>query len=164
MDRRRLLGLAAAIGATGLTGCVGRLSAVAAQNTGDYERATVVVRDEAGTTLARVRVRLADTQTKRFVGLSDTASLGEDEGMLFIHDSEGEYAYVMRDMDFPLDIVFADADGLVTTIHHAPLPPEETGERDLARYRGRGKYVLEVPYDYTTDHCISAGDRLDIQR
>jgi hypothetical protein len=65
-------------------------------------------------------------------------------------------------MDFPLDIVFVDADRTITRIHHAPLPPEGTTGGDLTRYRGRGKYVLEVPKGYTTARGIEEGDRIRV--
>jgi len=128
----------------------------------EYDRATVVVvdADGDGSELARVDVRVADTTGKRYTGLSNTESLGEDEGMLFVHESADEYAYVMREMAFPLDIIFADPDGVVTTVHSAPLPPEGTEGGDLKQYRGRGQFVLEVPMGYADDHCIAAGDRL----
>jgi hypothetical protein len=109
-----------------------------------------------------VTVRVADTRSKRYTGLSDTDSLGANEGMLFVHDEEGEYAYVMREMAFPLDIVFVDSEGTITAIHHAQLPPEGTSGGDLTRYRGRGQYVLEVPYNYTVERGIEVGDRLRI--
>ncbi|MFB6123631.1 MAG: DUF192 domain-containing protein [Haloferacaceae archaeon] len=124
-----------------------------------YERTTVTFVDENGTELATVRVRIADTTIKRYIGLSNTESLDAGEGMLFVHESEGTHAYVMRKMDFPLDIVFVDASGTVTTVHHAPLP---SGEGDLKRYRGRGKYVVEVPMGYANETGISAGDRMVI--
>ena len=131
--------------------------------TGEYERTTVDVLDaETDETLASVTVRVADTRSKRYTGLSDTDSLGANEGMLFVHDEEGEYAYVMREMAFPLDIVFVDSEGTITAIHHAQLPPEGTSGGDLTRYRGRGQYVLEVPYNYTVERGIEVGDRLRI--
>lgn len=127
---------------------------------GSDERATVTVRDEDGTRLATVRVRIADTWTERHEGLSGAESLDDGEGMLFVHDKSGTRAYVMRDMAFPLDIVFIGADGTITTVHHAPLPPEGTPNNELTRYRGRGKYVLEVPYGYTNRTGIGVGDRV----
>ncbi|ERH12652.1 MAG: hypothetical protein J07HB67_01676 [halophilic archaeon J07HB67] len=82
--------------------------------------------------------------------------------MLFVHDRPGTHAYVMRDMAFPLDIVFVASNGTVTRIHHAELPPAGTRDSDLTRYRGTGKYVLEVPYGYTNETGISVGDTVDI--
>jgi uncharacterized membrane protein (UPF0127 family) len=129
----------------------------------DYERTTVTVVDDASCdTLATVDVRISDTFEKRYTGLSDTESLGTDEGMLFIHDTEGQRAYVMRDMAFPIDIVYIDANGTITAVHHAELEPNAS-EGQLTRYEGTGKYVLEVPYNYTTDHGIEVGDEVRIE-
>ena len=122
------------------------------------DRTTVTVVDEDGSTLGAVEVRVADTFRERYTGLSDTESLGPNEGMLFVHDAEGEYAYVMRDMAFPIDIVFVGANRTITAVHHA-----ETEERPLTRYRGTGRYVLEVPYGWTTEHGVRAGDRVRIE-
>jgi uncharacterized membrane protein (UPF0127 family) len=65
----------------------------------------------------------------------------------------------MRDMAFPLDMVFVDADGTITAIHHAPV--ESDG--DLTQYSGRAKYVLEVPMGYTNRTGVDVGDRMRIE-
>ncbi|WP_336329360.1 DUF192 domain-containing protein [Haloarcula sp. CGMCC 1.2071] len=124
---------------------------------------TVAVREqEAGEPLGTVEVRIAQTFTQRRVGLSETASLGPNEGMLFVHDEAGQHTYVMRNMSFPLDIIFIDANGTITTIHHAPLPPEGTSESGLTGYEGRGKYVLEVNRGWTNHTGVEVGDRVEL--
>jgi uncharacterized membrane protein (UPF0127 family) len=79
--------------------------------------------------------------------------------MLFVFDGESDRAFVMRDMAFPLDMVFVAADGTITTIHHAPV--ESDG--DLTQYTGRAKYVLEVPMGYTNETGVEVGDRIRIE-
>lgn len=128
---------------------------------GDYERATVTLEDANGSQLATVSARIADTNTKRCVGLSNTDSLDGGEGMLFVHGGAGPHAYVMRDMAFPLDIVFVAENGTVTTIHHAATEPNASGD-DLTRYRGRGTYVLEVPRGYANATGLEVGDRVAV--
>ncbi|WP_419181131.1 DUF192 domain-containing protein [Haloarcula litorea] len=135
--------------------------AATATGTSPTEEATTVAAQSVdGKRLATVEVRIAATASQRYVGLSETASLAPDEGMLFVHDEVDSHAYVMRNMSFPLDIVFVDADGTVTTIHHAALPPAGTGNEDLRRYRGRGKYVLEVNRGWTNRTGVEVGDRV----
>lgn len=125
---------------------------------GEYERVTVTAYDENGTELAKVTVRVADTQGKRYLGLSNTSELQMGEGMLFVHPSAGDHGYVMRDMAFPLDIVFIGPDERVTEIHHAGVP-----EGDYERtYEGRGKWVLEVPRGWTNETDVDVGDRIAI--
>jgi uncharacterized membrane protein (UPF0127 family) len=125
----------------------------------DYEMTDVAVRSPESELLGWVRAAIADTRQKRFTGLSDTESLPPQYGMLFIFEDVGDRQFVMREMDFGIDIVYADAEGRITSIHHAPAPgPGEDGNDQ--EYPGRGKYVLEVNYDWTTDHGVDVGDEL----
>ncbi|MFT4947418.1 MAG: uncharacterized membrane protein (UPF0127 family), partial [Natronomonas sp.] len=112
-----------------------------------------------GEELGSVTAAIADTQDLRITGLSETESLPEDRGMLFVFNTANTRPFVMREMDFAIDIVYADVDGTITGIYHAPAPgPDEDGENQ--RYEGFGQYVLEVSYDWTTDRGIETGDRL----
>jgi uncharacterized membrane protein (UPF0127 family) len=125
---------------------------------GEYETTTVSLVDENGSQLGTVDVRVADTASKRYVGLSRTDSLANGSGMLFVHFTEASRSYVMRNMSFPLDIVFIAANGTVTRIHHASVP--ERG--DDGPYRGTGKYVLEVPRGWTNATGLDVGDTVRI--
>jgi hypothetical protein len=159
----RTLVVAAALLVAGALGVVA-VDADLLGGPGEYDRTTVRVVDAGhGETLATVEVRVADTPGKRYTGLSNTSSLSADEGMLFVHPSNGHYAYVMRDMEFPLDIVFVADNGTITRIHHAPLDPPGTTGGDLTRYEGFGRYVLEVPYGYANRTGIEAGDRVHVE-
>ncbi|GAB6879314.1 hypothetical protein JCM17823_15880 [Halorubrum gandharaense] len=121
-----------------------------------YDTTEVTAVDgETDAELATVEARVADDARKRYVGLSETESLGADEGMLFVHDEPGEYGYVMRDMAFPIDIIFADEDGVVTAIYEA-----EPESRPLTTYEGEGQYVLEVRMGWSEENELEEGDRL----
>ncbi len=134
----------------------GALALITGALAGDYERTTVTVVDnDTDADLAAVDARIADSPTKRYTGLSATDSLGPDEGMLFVHDSQSRRGYVMRAMAFPIDIVFIDSDGTITTIHHAAVNANQP-------FHGEGQYVLEVPHHYTTDNGIAVGDHVEI--
>jgi len=150
--------------------------------TGPYEEGTVTVRGGNATAtptpcdrspngtevvacsdsrqLATVEVRIANTTAQRYTGLSDTESLAPNEGMLFVHEEEDTYSYVMRDMSFALDIIFIDANGTVTTIHHADPPPE--GESYSERYSGQGLYVLEVNRGWANRTGVTVGDTVEL--
>ncbi|WP_123537928.1 DUF192 domain-containing protein [Halosimplex salinum] len=124
-----------------------------------YETTEVEVTTPDGEVLGSVTAAIADTGDLRYTGLSETESLPEDRGMLFVYDEVGDHTYVMRDMDFGLDIVYADDEGEITRIHHAPAPgPDEDGEDQT--YPGRGQYVLEVNEGWTTERDVEEGDVL----
>jgi uncharacterized membrane protein (UPF0127 family) len=124
-----------------------------------YETTGITVRTADGDVLGSVMAAIADTPELRYRGLSDTETLPEDRGMLFVYEEVGERTYVMREMDFGLDIVYADDRKAITRIHHAPEPgPTDDGEAQ--RYPGRGQYVLEVNYTWTTERGVEEGDVL----
>ena len=135
-----------------------------------HDAAVVTLLDGDGTTLATVDARVADSRKERIRGLSDTASLAAGEGMLFVHGDVGERTYVMREMEFPLDIVFvvpcrgdcpAGADGRIAVVHQAPVPPADAEE--LEPYRGRARWVLEVPRGYAAANGVEVGDYVAIR-
>ena len=172
-SRRRVLAGAAALTTASLAGCTtsngdsGGPSAEENATDGKtdepevhagYETTEVRVESD-GETLSTVTAAIADTPELRYTGLSDTESLPEDRGMLFVFKSADSHTFVMREMDFPIDIVYADVDGTITDIHHAPEPgPDEDGNEQ--EYPGFGQYVLEVNYNWTTDRGVEPGDRL----
>ncbi len=163
--RRLGLGVAALAGCTGLTESEDADEDGPDEN-GDvdpihpeYETREVRVETADGDPLGSVTAAIADTPDRRYTGLSDTETLPEDRGMLFVYESVRDLTYVMREMRFGIDIVYADADGVITRIHHASQPgPDEDGEE--REYPGRGQYVLEVGYEWTTDRGVSVGDVL----
>ncbi|WP_435334734.1 DUF192 domain-containing protein [Haloarchaeobius sp. TZWWS8] len=162
MDRERALNLVAVavvlLTAVGLAYYAGWLELPGEDV---HSEGTVVVSDENGTELATIQVEVADTRQERYTGLSNHESLADGRGMWFVYDSEREMTYVMRKMDFPLDIVFVGPDGRITSIHHVPAPePGEDGEEITAS--GRGQYVLEVPRGYTNETGIDVGDHVEV--
>lgn len=111
-----------------------------------------------GDVVTTVDVAVAETRAEREDGLSVYQPLDPGEGMLFIHDTERTQEYWMNGMSFGIDIVFIGDNCTITTIHHAEQPAAgETGREDKHRYSGVGKYVLEVPYNYTVDR-VQPGD------
>ena len=159
MDRSQLPVIAVVLLVAGAIGYVavaeaGLAPAPWADNRDD---ATVRISDDAGP-IATVDVRVADTPKERYEGLSGTKSLPDGEGMWFVFDGEAQRTFVMREMNYGLDMIFVGEDGRITTIHHARPPgPGEDGN-DL-RYRGRARWVLELPRGYANETGIEVRDR-----
>jgi uncharacterized membrane protein (UPF0127 family) len=59
---------------------------------------------------------IADTEEKRVRGLSGSKPLRSDEGMLFVFPFKDRYNFWMKDMNYPLDVVFVDNDIVVTVL------------------------------------------------
>lgn len=134
------------------------------ERTIDTSEATVTFTDEDGTTLGTVDVAVADADTERYKGLSNTSPLEPDTGMLFVYDSEANRTFVMREMNYPIDMVFVGAGGTVNAIHHAEVEENDDPGDDLTPYSGRAKWVLEVPSQWTTEHGVEVGDAMTVNR
>ena len=71
-------------------------------------------------------VEVADTMASRARGLSGHAPLGENEGMLFIFQGITSGPFWMKDMLFPLDLIWI-RDGIVVGTTENALPMSQTG-------------------------------------
>ncbi|KKU81780.1 MAG: hypothetical protein UY07_C0009G0017 [Parcubacteria group bacterium GW2011_GWA1_47_8] len=104
-------------------------------------------------------LEVADTDSSRARGLSSHAPLESGHGMLFEFPSDGGYGIWMKDMSFPIDIIWLDKDyRVVDTKTHAK--PESYPEIFIPRVLAR--YVLEVGEGFLDEHRISIGDILEI--
>jgi uncharacterized protein len=111
-----------------------------------------------------VAVELAHTDAEREKGLGGHAPLGERDGMLFIFDQPGQYAFWMKGMTFALDIIWID-NGRV--VYLAPdLPPPAPGATDetlpITTPSAEANYVLEVNAGFAKQHGIELGTAAQI--
>ena len=63
-----------------------------------------------------LHVQIANTPALREQGLSGHAPLKPDQGMLFIFPKSGTYGFWMKDMLFPLDMVWIRSDKTVASV------------------------------------------------
>lgn len=70
---------------------------------------------------------IALNSTQKSKGLSVKDTLNENEAMLFVFDTEREHAFWMKNMKFPIDIIWLDDDKEVVHIEHSlePCIPDE---------------------------------------
>lgn len=70
-------------------------------------------------------------------GLSGRKSLDKDKGMLFVLRTNDKHCFWMKDMQFPLDIIWLDETGKVVHIEHEVSPdtyPEAICPSQNAQY------------------------------
>jgi len=107
-----------------------------------------------------VTVGVADSQVERTRGLSGRESLGEQEGLLFLHEDKAERAYWMREMLFPIDIIWIDGNRIVGFIESAQ--PEEP-PLTLLNSPAPVDKVLEVKAGFVRENTVNVGEFLDIR-
>ena len=69
-----------------------------------------------------LNIEVADTDDERMQGLSDRDSLPRGSGMLFIFEKPGVHGFWMKDMRFPIDIVWLDESYKVVDIARSMSP------------------------------------------
>jgi len=82
-------------------------------------------------------VRIADTAASRERGLSGKDTLNENEGMLFVFSKTSKDGFWMKDMRFPIDILWFDENGELVGKKEEATPesfPEVFYPESPARY------------------------------
>lgn len=104
-------------------------------------------------------VTIADEHEERVLGLSGTQDLGDTEGKLFVFDQEDYYAIWMKDMLFPIDIVWVNDDLKVVHIEENVSP-----DTFPASYRPAepARFVIETNAFFVDTYKLSVGDRVTI--
>lgn len=106
-------------------------------------------------------VTVADTPEKRARGLSLRKQLAPDEGMFFVFPDAEQYGFWMKDMLFPIDIIWFDANRQIVDVKKGAEP---SSYPDVFTPNASSQYVLEVSAGFFTNHHLRIGDTLEIHR
>jgi len=106
----------------------------------------------------KIYIDVADDSSSRYMGLSGRNSLCPNCGMLFVFENSGEKTFVMRDMNFPLDIIWIKDDKIVKIDKN--LPPDN--DKNLEKYNSQSKidFVLEVNGNFSVENEIKIGNEI----
>ena len=102
-------------------------------------------------------VLIADTPTKRALGLSGREELASGYGMLFVFERSGNYPFWMKDMNFAIDILWINEDNeiiyVLEDIAPETYPTAFTSPEEAL-------YVLEFPIGTVAETGIKLGDKI----
>src|ERR1044072_4423061 len=120
-----------------------------------YVKTTVTAKN---TTLV---VDLALTPDQQSRGLSGREKMSENQGMLFVMHSPARYGFWMKEMKFPLDILWLDTKGVAVYLKQNLQPcitilncPTYTPDTDSL-------YVLETVAGFSQRHAITKGTQFN---
>ena len=103
-------------------------------------------------------VELATKSADHIRGLSGRTSLGENEGMLFIFKIAKTRQFWMKDMHFPIDMIWIRDKEIIGISKNVPTIENSKITR---RYSpSPADMVLETTANWTTRHNIKSGDKL----
>lgn len=108
----------------------------------------------------KINLLIADTEAKRVLGLSGHAPLADNEAMLFAFPNPSDWGIWMKDMTFPLDILWLDSTMRVITSEQNVSPdtyPKVFRPTTLALY------VLEASAGFIARNQIVYQEQLKIK-
>ncbi|MEW5901570.1 MAG: DUF192 domain-containing protein [Acidobacteriota bacterium] len=107
-----------------------------------------------------VTAELAVTDEQRAQGLMFREKLAEDQGMLFIFEEKERHSFWMKNMRFPIDILWLDAQRKI--VHLEPrVPPCHAEPCPTYRPDAAAAYVLELQSGFAEKHNLRPYSRLE---
>lgn len=109
-----------------------------------------------------ISAQVASSAADKRKGLSKRDSLPISEGMLFVFEQKGLYAIWMKDMRFPIDIIWINEDKSVIHIVESAAPEPGKVDKELTVYKptSDAKYILEINAGLVKHHNLQIGDKV----
>jgi len=104
-------------------------------------------------------VDIADTPALQELGLSFREKLNANEGMLFVFQKPMPYGFWMKDMKFPIDIIWFDANRHIVDVWENAEP---SSYPYVFTARTPAQFVLEVPAGFFSKYDLELGNTLEI--
>ena len=108
-----------------------------------------------------VDIALTDKQVQD--GLSIKNSLNENEGMLFFLGEPRKASFWMKNMKFPIDIIWLNETFSVVHIEQELPPCESVFYCKSYKPNSEALYVLETIDGFSKKHDLQIGDNIDFQ-
>lgn len=127
---------------------------IASQSWADCADTRIDLRGDWGT--VRFTIEVADDPVERSRGLMNRETMAKSAGMLFVYETPQKPVFWMKNTLIPLDMIFADENGVVTRVHENARPLDLTGIEG-----GEGvQFVLEINGGLSARLGISEGSQL----
>ena len=112
----------------------------------------------------QLEVEIMQTLEDQKQGLSGRISLANDHGMLFVYSNPALYKFWMKDMLFPLDIIWINNGKVIEITDNVPPPEQNADISQLPTYSPLQPVtgVLEVSAGYVKKHNIIIGDQVEL--
>jgi len=111
----------------------------------------------------KVLVDIAITDKQLQDGLAIKNSLKENEGMLFFLGEPRKASFWMKDMKFPIDIIWLNESFSIVHIEHELQPCESFFSCKSYKPNSEALYVFETIAGFANKHDLKIGDRLNFQ-
>jgi uncharacterized membrane protein (UPF0127 family) len=104
---------------------------------------------------------VSSTDEQRNKGLAVKDQLAENQAMLFVFENEAEHTFWMKDMKFPIDIIWMDANNTVVHVENNVQPCRTMLLCTTYKANGNSLYVLETVSGFAQKYGITKGTHID---
>ncbi len=106
------------------------------------------------------RVIVATSQQEREIGLSETKQLSQNQGMIFLFDKPDYYPFWMKNMKFPIDIIYINKDIIMTIKSNVQLPKDNKENPTIYTPTAPSDKVLEIQAGLSEKYNFKNGDKV----
>lgn len=106
----------------------------------------------------KFEVVIAKSEKDKQIGLSKYKTLSKDKGMIFLFDKPDFYAFWMKDMKFPIDIIFVRENRIATIYESLPINNLTTYSPTEASDK-----VLEINANLSKEYGFKVGDTVSLK-
>lgn len=107
-----------------------------------------------------INAEIATTQEEQAKGLGGKIKLGENDGVLFVYPEKTDLTFWMKDMNFPIDIIWIADNKIVDISPNIPL--FTSGEITTIQTNQQINSVLEVNAGFANKHKIKIGNIVEL--
>ena len=102
----------------------------------------------------KISIEIAKTSAEIIKGLSGRLALAENSGLFFIFPYADKHGIWMKEMNFPIDIIWLDENLKIVTIKENATPDSYP---EVFTSTAPALYVLEIPTGFVQKNKISVG-------
>ena len=114
----------------------------------------------SGDTIQKLDIELAESDYEHQTGLMYRESMEENQGMLFIYDTERVRSFYMKNTYIPLDIIYYEADSSLVSIQKTATPRDETSLPS----EGPAQFILEINGGLSDEWGLEEDDKMSYIR
>lgn len=125
---------------------------------GNYSEKNIVIGNQ------NIKAIIADDICKQDLGLSGNNGLKNNQGMFFVFTKDGSYGFWMKDMKYPLDMIWINSSlqivGIEKNISPDTYNATDTKKSEILGESYWAQYVFELPAGFSDKNNVKIGDKI----
>ena len=109
-----------------------------------------------------IKAEVVSSMADRALGLGGRKTIGDKEGMLFLFPNSGYPSIWMKNMNFPIDIIWLKDSQVVDIANQVPPPKPNQMQLDTYTPKEEANQVLEIKSGQAEVLDLKIGDKITI--